>query len=94
MRHETPTSRMSSLPADHVYSGQSPVRTLGRLLRPDLSRLVLAVVVFIAKHSPIWLLPLITAVILDVVVEHRPVVELWFATGVLLTVLLLNFPCT
>lgn len=28
----------------------------------------------------------------DVVVEHRPVAELWIATGVLLTVLLLNFP--
>ncbi|MEU1127258.1 ABC transporter ATP-binding protein [Streptomyces sp. NPDC005899] len=83
---------MSSLAADHVYSGQSPVRTLGRLLRPDLPRLVLAVVVFIAKHSPLWLLPLITAVILDVVVEHRPVTELWIATGVLLTILLLNFP--
>ncbi|WP_435850780.1 ABC transporter ATP-binding protein [Streptomyces roseolus] len=47
---------------------------------------------FVAKHSPIWLLPLITAVILDVVVEHRPVAELWTATAVLLTILLLNFP--
>ncbi|MEU2658370.1 ABC transporter ATP-binding protein [Streptomyces sp. NPDC007325] len=83
---------MTSLPIDHAYRGENPVRTLGRLLRPETPRLTVAVVAFVAKHSPIWLLPLITAVILDVVVEHRPVSELWTATAVLLTVLLLNFP--
>ncbi|MER5966936.1 ABC transporter ATP-binding protein [Streptomyces sp. NPDC002057] len=92
MRQRQPTPRTTALPGDHTYSGEHPVRTLGRLLRPELRRLTLAVLAFVAKHSPIWLLPLITAVILDVVVEHRPVSELWTATVVLLTVLLLNFP--
>ncbi|MFJ3582751.1 ABC transporter ATP-binding protein [Streptomyces sp. NPDC090127] len=92
MRKKQTTSRTTSLPIADVYSGQNPVRTLGRLLRPELPRLTVAVVTFVAKHSPIWLLPLITALILDVVVEHRPVSELWTATAVLLTILLLNFP--
>lgn len=77
---------------DHRYRGENPVRTLGHLLRPDRGRLALAVVIFVVKHSPIWLLPLITATVLDVVVQHGPESGLWKATGVLLFVLVINYP--
>ncbi|QNP66368.1 ABC transporter ATP-binding protein [Streptomyces genisteinicus] len=77
---------------DHCYRGENPVRTLGRLLRPDRGRLLLASAVFVVKHSPIWLLPLITATVLDVVVQHGSLTELWQAVGVLLFILVINYP--
>lgn len=72
--------------------GEHPLRTLGYLLRPDRKRLILAVLVFAVKHIPVWLLPLVTAHIIDVVVDHRPVSELWWNTAAVLFVLVLNFP--
>ncbi|CAM5270832.1 Lipid A export ATP-binding/permease MsbA OS=Streptomyces glaucescens OX=1907 GN=SGLAU_30350 PE=4 SV=1 [Streptomyces glaucescens] len=60
-------------PLDHRYRGEHPVRTLAYLFRADRRRLVGAVGVFTVKHSPIWLLPLITASIIDTVVQHLPV---------------------
>ncbi|WP_329125709.1 ABC transporter ATP-binding protein [Streptomyces sp. NBC_01465] len=77
---------------DHRYRGEHPLRTLGYLLSPDRARLLLAVAVFVVKHSPVWLLPLITANIIDVVVEHQPESRLWANAGALLVVLLLNYP--
>ncbi|MFD6415441.1 ABC transporter ATP-binding protein [Streptomyces sp. NPDC060194] len=82
----------ASTPLDHRYRGEHPIRTLVYLFRPDAGRLALAAGVFVVKHSPIWLLPLITANVIDVVVEHRPVSELWWNIGVLLVVLFLNLP--
>ncbi|MEU1127188.1 ABC transporter ATP-binding protein [Streptomyces sp. NPDC005899] len=77
---------------DHRYRGEHPIRTLGYLLRPDRRRLAVAVLAFVVKHSPVWLLPLITANIIDVVVQHRPERELWLNAGALLFVLVLNYP--
>ncbi|MEW1718077.1 ABC transporter ATP-binding protein [Streptomyces sp. NPDC093109] len=89
---QKPESVPRPSPLDHHYSGEHPLRTLAYLFRPDRRRLALAVLVFAVKHIPVWLLPLITANIIDVVVEHRPIAELWYNTGVLVFVLVLNFP--
>ncbi|WP_123531578.1 ABC transporter ATP-binding protein [Streptomyces sp. 840.1] len=77
---------------DHRYRGENPVRTLGHLFHPDRGRLALAVLVFVVKHSPIWLLPLITATVLDVVVQHGPESGIWESTGILLFILVINYP--
>ncbi|WP_248960753.1 ABC transporter ATP-binding protein [Sphaerisporangium perillae] len=77
---------------DHRYRGEHPLRTLAYLLREDRRRLVLACGAFMVKHSPTWLLPLITANIVDVVVGHLPIWQLWVNTGVLLVLLTLNYP--
>ncbi|MGW4081559.1 ABC transporter ATP-binding protein [Streptomyces sp. NPDC004822] len=79
-------------PLDHRYRDEHPVRTLAYLFRADRRRLAAAVGVFTVKHSPIWLLPLITAFIIDTVVQHQPVSRLWLSTGVILLILLLNYP--
>ncbi|MFG2455874.1 ABC transporter ATP-binding protein [Streptomyces sp. NPDC048523] len=79
-------------PLDHRYRGEHPLRTLGYLLRADRRRLAVAVAVFTVKHSPIWLLPLITASIIDTVVQHQPITRLWTSTGVILFILLVNYP--
>ncbi|WP_327406627.1 ABC transporter ATP-binding protein/permease [Streptomyces sp. NBC_01288] len=79
-------------PLDHRYRGEHPIRTLAYLFRADRRRLSLAVAVFTVKHSPIWLLPLITASIIDTVVQHQPVSRLWTSTGIILFILLINYP--
>lgn len=79
-------------PLDHRYRDEHPIRTLAYLFHQDRRRLALAVAVFTVKHSPIWLLPLITASIIDTVVQHQPVSRLWISTGVILFILLINYP--
>ncbi|WP_052850352.1 ABC transporter ATP-binding protein [Streptomyces avicenniae] len=79
-------------PLEHRYQGEHPVRTLAYLFREDRLRLLTAVLAFVVKHSPVWLLPLITANIIDIVVEQRPISEMGANTLVLVVVLLLNYP--
>ncbi|WP_062213227.1 ABC transporter ATP-binding protein [Streptomyces sp. NBRC 109706] len=79
-------------PLEHRYRGEHPVRTLAYLFRDDRLRILVAVLAFIVKHSPVWLLPLVTANIIDIVVERRPIEELGTNTLVLLVVLMLNYP--
>ncbi|WP_405625654.1 ABC transporter ATP-binding protein/permease [Streptomyces sp. NBC_00016] len=79
-------------PLDHRYRGEHPIRTLAYLLRADRRSLAGAVGVFTVKHSPVWLLPLITASIIDTVVQHQPIGRLWTSTGVILFILLVNYP--
>ncbi|MFF5302981.1 ABC transporter ATP-binding protein [Streptomyces sp. NPDC013161] len=79
-------------PLDHRYRDEHPIRTLAYLFHADRRQLALAVVVFTVKHSPIWLLPLITASIIDTVVQHQPVSRLWTSTGIILFILLINYP--
>ncbi|MFD9332617.1 ABC transporter ATP-binding protein [Streptomyces sp. NPDC060065] len=82
----------SERPLDHRYRGEHPIRTLAYLFRADRRRLALAFLVFTVKHSPVWLLPLITASIIDTVVQHRPVGRVWLSAGVILLILLVNIP--
>ncbi|MEV0224476.1 ABC transporter ATP-binding protein [Streptomyces sp. NPDC050704] len=79
-------------PLDHRYRGEHPIRTLAYLFRADRWKLVAAFLVFTVKHSPIWLLPLITASIIDTVVRHGSVGGIWFSAGFLLVILLINMP--
>lgn len=79
-------------PLSHRYRGEHPVRTLIYLFRPERGRVALATPAFLLKHAPVWLLPLVTANIVDVVVSHRPVSVLWWNCAVLLAALLLNLP--
>ncbi|MEU8862762.1 ABC transporter ATP-binding protein [Streptomyces umbrinus] len=79
-------------PLDHRYRGEHPVRTLVYLFRADRWRIAAAFAVFTVKHSPIWLLPLVTASIIDTVVQHGPVGRLWLSAGFILFILLINMP--
>jgi ATP-binding cassette subfamily B protein len=82
----------SDRPLDHRYRDEHPIRTLGYLFRADRRQLIAAVGVFTVKHSPVWLLPLITASIIDTVVQHAPVGRIWLSTGIILSILVLNHP--
>ena len=77
---------------DHRFRGEHPLRTLRYLFHDDRAKLALAVLAFAVKHSPIWLLPLITANVVDVVVAHKAISVLWLNVSVLLLILFLNYP--
>ncbi|MET9444567.1 ABC transporter ATP-binding protein [Streptomyces sp. NPDC006610] len=83
---------LSERPLDHRYQGEHPVRTLAYLFHADRWRLAAAVGVFTVKHSPVWLLPLITASIIDTVVQHQPISRLWTSTGIIMFILVVNYP--
>ena len=83
----------SSEPIDHHhYRGEHPLRTLAYLARPDRRRLALGALYFMIKASPTWLLPLVTANVVDIVVAHEPVERLWLNCGLLFVLLLFNLP--
>ena len=54
----------------------SPVRSLLRLVRPHRGRLSLATLAFLVKDRPAWLLPPITAAVIDIVVDRGPLQRL------------------
>src|SRR5687767_14374642 len=78
-------------PLDHRYRGEHPVRTLLYLFREDRTQLLLGAGAFFVKHSPTWLTPVITAHVIDVVVERRPIIGMWLGAGLLLVMLVLNY---
>ncbi|HCT77367.1 MAG TPA: ABC transporter [Micromonosporaceae bacterium] len=63
-----------------------------RMLSPSRWRIAATVLTFAVKHSPVWLLPILTANIIDIVVERRPIALLWVNAAVLALVLLQNIP--
>jgi ATP-binding cassette subfamily B protein len=76
------------------FDGSRPLRTLLWLLAPSRWRVPAALLAFAVKDSPVWLLPLLTANIIDVVVGHQPIRRLWLNAAVLAVVLLQNLPVT
>ncbi len=75
-----------------VVEAAHPVRSLARMLRPYRGRLAVSVLAFGIKDSPLWLLPVITASVIDIVVAGGPATRLvWIAGGAVL-LLALNYP--
>jgi len=56
--------------------GTSAARLLASYLRPSRRRIILAIIAVILKDSPSWVLPLVTADIIDVLVAHQPATAL------------------
>lgn len=68
------------------------VRGFLPLIRTERWPLALAFLAFAGKHSPVWLVPLVTANLIDIVVAHRPLTGLTANAIALLIVLALNVP--
>lgn len=74
------------------FPPQRSLRTLLRLYQGFGWRLFLSVVFFVIKHSPVWILPIVTANIIDIVsnpAEHS-VHEIWPNLIVILLMILQN----
>ncbi len=74
------------------YQGEHPLGTLWYLFDAERGKLVVALLAYIVKHSPVWVLPLLTANIIDVMVRHLPLEQLWWNALVLGLLLLQNVP--
>jgi ATP-binding cassette subfamily B protein len=76
----------------HQFKGESPIRTLRYMLSGQRKNVALAVLFFSIKHSPAWLLPVITANLIDIVVQKKSTVDFALNSFVLLIVVIQNFP--
>ena len=85
---------MSSRAASAAFrvDKKRPIGSLVRLFRPYRGSMVVATLVFIVKDSPIWILPILTANIIDDVVSHRPLSALWINAAIAAVILLMNYP--
>ena len=81
-------------PLDHRFSGEHPLRTLLYLYQGQRGQLAVASLCFVIKHSPVWLMPVITANIVDIVAQpgRHSRGELWMNALVLLVILIQNVP--
>ncbi len=78
--------------SDSRVDGARPTRTLLRLLAPHRWPIAGSVVLFAIKDSPLWVLPILTARIIDVVVRGGALAELWLYAALAIGVLVLNYP--
>ncbi|GAA4968524.1 ABC transporter ATP-binding protein [Kineococcus glutinatus] len=82
------TSRTTGLSLD----GERPVRSALHLLRPHRAQVAAAVVFMAVKETPLWLMPVVTGRVIDVLVERGPLRELWLWTAVAVVALVQNYP--
>jgi ATP-binding cassette subfamily B protein len=84
----------SHSPLEHRFSGRHPLRTLLFLYREERVRLLVGAVFFVIKLSPVWVMPLITARVVDLVAkpEKHSLDELWWNAAILGLILLQNIP--
>jgi len=77
---------------EHRYSGENPFRTLLYLFEDQKFRVAIAFLLFCIKHSPSWVIPLLTANIIDIISQHRSTTELFINIAILISVTLQNWP--
>lgn len=84
--------RLRNAELEHKYVGESPIRTLFFLFEEQKLRVLLAFLFFTIKHSPTWVMPLLTANTIDVIASHKSLSKLFINIGILTLVTLQNWP--
>jgi ATP-binding cassette subfamily B protein len=79
---------------EHRYQGENPARTLIYMYSGQKARLGLAAIFYVIKDSPVWVMPLLTAGIIDLVSRGGPNIanQLWGYALILAVILLQNIP--
>ncbi|WP_375388261.1 ABC transporter ATP-binding protein [uncultured Amnibacterium sp.] len=75
-----------------AISADRPFAGLLASLRPARGRLAVAVVAYLIKDSPIWVLPVITSAVIDTVVDGGAPLRLVLLGGAALLLVALNYP--
>ena len=83
-----PPAGMARIERDH------PVRSALRLYAGQRRRIALAALAFTAKHSPVWVMPLLTANVIDAVVQRSPTRVLVVNAVAMVALVVLNLPMT
>jgi len=76
----------------HKFIGENPIKTIWFLTKGQRRNLGFSFLFFTIKHSPAWLLPLLTANIIDVLVQRKPLSTLWIYIGLMGLLVLQNLP--
>jgi ATP-binding cassette subfamily B protein len=74
------------------FDGKHPARTALRLYAGQRGRLTVAAIAFAFKHSPVWVMPLLTANVIDAVVQSKPLSVIWVNAAVMAFLVLQNIP--
>ncbi|AOX03658.1 ABC transporter [Moorena producens PAL-8-15-08-1] len=87
----------SNLPKESTpqeYRSEYPFRTLLYLYRQDLGKIGLSMAVYVIKHSPEWIRPLVIANVIDIISNPstHPLSELWINGAILGISILQNIP--
>lgn len=87
----------SNLPKEsppQEYRSEYPFRTLLYLYRQDLGKIGLSMAVYVIKHSPEWIRPLVIANVIDIIANPstHPLSELWINGAILGISILQNIP--
>ena len=80
-----------------VASAIDPTRPFGSLLRlykTERTKLIFATVAFTIKHAPVWITPVMTAIIIDAVVRHDTILHLTWPAALMVATIALNYPAT
>jgi ATP-binding cassette subfamily B protein len=77
---------------ERAIEGRHPLRSVFRLLQLHRGRVLVAVGFFALKDTPLWLLPVVTAEIIDIVVDGGPLSRLALWAGIAFVALLQNYP--
>ncbi len=77
---------------ERAIDGRHPLRSVFRLLDLHRGRVLAAIGFFALKDTPLWLLPVVTAEIIDVVVAGGPLSSLGLWAGIALVALVQNYP--
>jgi ATP-binding cassette, subfamily B, bacterial len=77
---------------EHRYRGESPIKTLLYLFEEQKIRVLCAFALFSIKHSPSWVIPLLTANIIDIITLHKSMTSLAINVVILIVVTLQNLP--
>lgn len=81
-----------SAPIEEWYDGDRPARTTARLFSEQRWRLTGAAAAYAVKHSPVWVMPVLTAEVIDIVVERRPLSQLWLVAAIMAVIIAQNLP--
>jgi ATP-binding cassette subfamily B protein len=84
------TASAASAPVE--IDGAHPVRSVFRLLGRYKKRVIPSALIFPIKDSPQWLMPVVTASVIDLVVAGGPVNQLFFWAAIAFVALAQNYP--
>ena len=76
----------------HKFVGENPIKTIWFLTKGQRRNLGFSFIFFTIKHSPAWLLPLLTANIIDVLVQKKPLSTLWVYIALMGLLVIQNLP--
>lgn len=86
------SSNPHTVEIEHRYLGESPIRTLLYLFEEQKVRVLIAFLFFTIKHSPTWVIPLLTANTIDIIATHQSLRKLSINIAILVVVTLQNWP--